>query len=285
MDPRRQRRIQRYGWDLAVGAYEAFWQAPLAPAQAKLLELASLAPGERVLDVAAGTGSVTFAAARFVGDDGFAVGVDISGLMVETARRRADVRGIGNVRFERMDAARLKLPDAEFDAALCAMGLMYATDPVQALREMRRVLRPRGRIAVSAWGEPSRCGLDAAFATVREALRSDDLPGFIGLGKGEDLVLACREAQFEGVESFRVETTIDFAGDDEACDAAFRGGAIALAWSRQDDAERARIRARFLEAIGPWRRGRGYEIPAEFVIAGARVPGQAHSHSHHHEKE
>ena len=97
MDPRRQRRIQRYGWDLAVEAYEALWQAPLAPAQAKLLELASLAPGERVLDVAAGTGFVTFAAARAVGEDGLAVGVDLSGLMVETARRRADVRRIGNV--------------------------------------------------------------------------------------------------------------------------------------------------------------------------------------------
>ena len=278
MDPRRQRRIQRYGWDLAVEAYEALWQAPLAQAQAKLLERAALAPGERVLDVAAGTGFVTFAAARAVGADGLAVGVDISGLMVETARRRADVRRIGNIRFERMDAARLTLPDAEFDVALCAMGLMYATDPVQALREMRRVLRPRGRIAVSAWGEPSRCGLDAAFAAVRAELRSDDLPGFIGLGKGEDLALACREAGFERVESHRVEATIDFAGDDEACDAAFRAGAIALAWSRQGDAERARIRARYLEAISRWRRGRGYAVPAEFVIAGARVPGKAHSH-------
>ena len=281
MDPRRQRRIQRYGWDLAVEAYEALWQAPLAPAQAKLLERASLAPGERVLDVAAGTGFVTFAAARSVGKDGLAVGVDLSGQMVETARRRADVRRIGNVHFERMDAARLELPDAGFDVALCAMGLMYTTDPVQALREMRRVLRPRGRVAVSAWGEPSRCGLDAAFAAVRAEMKSDDLPGFIGLGKGEDLALACREAGFAQEETHRVASTLDFAGDDEACDAAFLGGAIALAWSRQGDAERARIRARFLEAISPWRRGRGYEVPAEFVIASAVAPGQ--SRSHHHE--
>ena len=281
MDPRRQRRIQRYGWDLAVEAYEALWQAPLAPAQAKLLERASLAPGERVLDVAAGTGFVTFAAARSVGNDGLAVGVDLSGRMVETARLRADVRRIGNVHFERMDAARLELPDAGFDVALCAMGLMYTASPVQALREMRRVLRPRGRVVVSAWGEPSRCGLDAAFAAVRAEMKSDDLPGFIGLGKGEDLALACREAGFAQEETHRVASTLDFAGDDEACDAAFLGGAIALAWSRQGDAERARIRTRFLEAISPWRRGRGYAVPAEFVIASAVAPGQ--SRSHHHE--
>ncbi|MDH5265631.1 MAG: dimethylmenaquinone methyltransferase, partial [Betaproteobacteria bacterium] len=67
MDSRRNRHIQRYGWDLAVDAYEAFWLEQLAPAQATLLDLARLAPGERVLDVACGTGFATFAAALSVG--------------------------------------------------------------------------------------------------------------------------------------------------------------------------------------------------------------------------
>lgn len=270
MDPRRQRRIQRYGWDLAVDAYEALWQPQLAPAQARLIDCALLAPGERVLDVASGTGFVTFAAARRVGERGQAVGVDLSGVMVDTARRRADVHRVANVRFERMDAERLDLPDAPFDAALCSLGLMYLSDPVQALREMRRVLRPGGRLAVAAWGEPSRCGLDAAFAAVKPALEDDLCPAFVGLGHGDALADACAEAGFAKVEACRVATTLGFDDDDEACAAAFSGGPIALAWARCDGATRARVRRRYLEAIARWRHGHAYRIPAEFVVVAAR---------------
>ena len=67
MEPRLQRRVQRYGWDLAAGDYETLWQAQLAQAQTGLLAAASLAQGERVLDVACGTGLVSLQAARAVG--------------------------------------------------------------------------------------------------------------------------------------------------------------------------------------------------------------------------
>src|SRR5512144_810472 len=99
MDPRLQRRVQRYGWDLAANDYEPLWQAQLAVAQAALLELASPAPNERVLDVACG------------------------------ARRRAQERKAANVNFLRMDAEALELPEASFDVALCAFGLMYVPEP------------------------------------------------------------------------------------------------------------------------------------------------------------
>ena len=67
MDARLQRRVQRYGWDKASEHYEQFWARQLAPAHALLLDVAALSPGESVLDVACGTGLVTFAAARAVG--------------------------------------------------------------------------------------------------------------------------------------------------------------------------------------------------------------------------
>ena len=86
---RLQRRIQRYGWDLAAHGYEASWQAQLAPVHAALLDLLALAPGERVLDVACGTGLVSVAAARSVGEGGSVLGTDLSGAMVEAAARLA----------------------------------------------------------------------------------------------------------------------------------------------------------------------------------------------------
>src|SRR5688572_2515874 len=132
MDARLQRRVQRYGWDLAAGGYEALWQAQLADARAGLLAMAAPAAGERVLDVACGTGLIAFEAARAVGPAGAVLGVDLSGQMVEAARLRASKKALASVRFARMDAESLALPDASFDLALCALGLMYVPDPERA---------------------------------------------------------------------------------------------------------------------------------------------------------
>jgi methyltransferase family protein len=92
MDARLQRRIQRYGWDLAAVDYESLWQAQLAEAQDTLLALASPAVGERVLDIACGTGLVSFGAARAVGPNGHVLGIDLSARMINAAERRARCR-------------------------------------------------------------------------------------------------------------------------------------------------------------------------------------------------
>jgi ubiquinone/menaquinone biosynthesis C-methylase UbiE len=75
--PKLQRRIQRYGWDRAAAWYEQSWGRQLAPAQTALLALAALRAGERVVDVASGTGLITFAAADVVGSSGTVLGVDL----------------------------------------------------------------------------------------------------------------------------------------------------------------------------------------------------------------
>jgi cyclopropane fatty-acyl-phospholipid synthase-like methyltransferase len=78
MDDRLQRRIQRYGWDRSADYYEGYWRRQLEPAQALLLRMAELEEGERVLDLACGTGLVTLPAADAVGPSGEVVGTDIS---------------------------------------------------------------------------------------------------------------------------------------------------------------------------------------------------------------
>lgn len=106
MEPKLQRRVQRYGWDLA----------------APMIEGVAIARGERVLDVACGTGLVTFRVAEAVGPGGYVVGTDISGEMTDAARVRARQRGLTNTMFYRMEAERLTLPDDE-STWLCALGL------------------------------------------------------------------------------------------------------------------------------------------------------------------
>ena len=182
MDARLQRRVQRYGWDLAVASYQDAWGGPLAPAQATLLEMASLAPGERVLDVACGTGLVTLEAARRLGPQGSVLGVDLSGRMVEEAARLADGQALPNASFARMDAEALDLPEGRFDAVLCALGLMYMPEPEQALREMGRVLRAGGRMVAAVWGERAACGWSGVFPIVDAEVASDVCPLFFRLG-------------------------------------------------------------------------------------------------------
>jgi ubiquinone/menaquinone biosynthesis C-methylase UbiE len=158
MDARLQRRVQRYGWDKAAEFYEPFWAHQLAPAQNRMLVLAALAPGERVLDVACGTGLVTRPAAAPVGPSGAVVGTDIADEMVLRLRETSAARGLTQITAERMDAENLTFVDNAFDVVVCGLGLMYVPDPRRPLEQMRRVLRPGGRVAVAVWGPRSNCG-------------------------------------------------------------------------------------------------------------------------------
>ena len=267
MDPRLQRRIQRYGWDKAAADYEAGWRAQLAPAQSLMLESVALQPGERVLDVACGTGLVSFPMLDTVGETGAVVGVDISAEMVEHARRLAEKRGDRNARFERFDAEALNLEGAPFDAAVCALGLMYVPDPVKALGEMLRLLKPGGRATAAVWGARAKCGWAEIFPIVDAHVSSDVCPLFFQLGTKDSLARAFTQAGFSDVRCARLEVELRYASGDEALNAAFRGGPVALAYNRFDEKTREAVHGEYLESIEAFRDGPGYRVPGEFVIA------------------
>jgi len=274
MDARLQRRVQRYGWDLAADAYARHWHGPLAGLQAELLTLAAPAPGERVLDVACGTGLMTVAAASAVGPGGRVLGVDLADAMVQAARQRAQGLGLGHAAFERMDAEQLTLPDAGFDLVLCVLGLMYVPDPDAALRELHRVLCPGGRAVLAVWGARVHCGWAPLFGIVDAEVRSEVCPLFFGLGQGDALARRCASAGLQVTVARRRSDTLDYNDAAEACAAAFAGGPVALAWSRFDASVRERVQLRYLEAIAPWRDGHRahYRLPAEYVIVAAQRP-------------
>jgi ubiquinone/menaquinone biosynthesis C-methylase UbiE len=273
MDPRLQLRVQRYGWDRAATIYDRAWSRQLAPAQALLLEMAALAPGEEVVEVACGSGLVTLEIAASVGPAGRVVGTDLSEGMLEQARGAAEAAGLGNVTFRRLDAEALDLPDGGFDAALCALGLMYVPDPAAGVREMGRVLRPGGRAVAAVWGERKRCGWAEIFPIVDARVESEVCPLFFQLGTGETLRHHMEEAGFEGVETRRIETTLEYASAEEALEAAFAGGPVAMAYSRFDEPTRAETHQEYLDSIAPHLTRDGYRIPGEFVVTRGTWPG------------
>jgi ubiquinone/menaquinone biosynthesis C-methylase UbiE len=267
MDARLQRRVQRYGWDKAAGVYEEYWADQLAPAQERLLALAELRPGEHVLDVACGTGLVTLPAAASVGPTGRVLATDISGVMVERVRATAAEHGLSQVTVEQGDAETLPIEAGDFDAALCALGLMYVADPRAALTQMHRVLHTDGRVVVAVWGARARCGWAEVFPIVEQRVASDVCPLFFQLGTGDALADDLTRAGFVDIDVERITTVLRYDSGESACGAAFAGGPVALAYSHFDADTRLAAHDEYLTSVAPYQRGDGYEIPGEFVVA------------------
>ena len=141
-------------WQLSAKAAELYERIParyiLGPWAPLLVERAAVAPGERVLDVACGTGVVTRAAAERAAAGGHVAGIDLNPGMIAVARSLPPVAGAA---IEWREASALALPfqDSHFDVVLCQQGLQFFPDKALALREMRRVLRRGGRLALSVW--------------------------------------------------------------------------------------------------------------------------------------
>lgn len=274
MDARLQRRVQRYGWDRAVNFYEDHWLSRLMPATECVLERAAIAPGERVLDVACGTGALAIAAAGRVGRGGMVVGTDISEKMVEAARAAARALGLANCRFERRDAEVPFDFGIEFQVGLCGLGLMYMPDPERAIAALAKQLAPGGRVAVSVWGRRDRCGWADIFPIVDARVESEVCPLFFRIGTGDTLSRGLEAAGLTKIAIERLPLTLRYESAEEACDAVFLGGPVALAYSRFDAATRAAVRADYLRSVESNRRGDAYEIPGEIVIGYGVVAAQ-----------
>jgi ubiquinone/menaquinone biosynthesis C-methylase UbiE len=117
---------------------------------ARLVALADIRPGARVLDVACGRGAVLFPAADAVGPQGEVVGIDLAEGMVNATAAECERRGLSQISIRCMDAEELDFPDGHFDRVLCGFGVFFFP---RALAEFRRVLAPGGRLGLSTWGE------------------------------------------------------------------------------------------------------------------------------------
>lgn len=145
-------------------AYEEFFVPRLFEPWAKmLLDEANLQAGEAVLDVATGPGTVARLAAVRLGPRGRVVATDIAPPMLDIARSKPVLAGAAPIEYLESPAAPLTASSDAFDAVLCQQGLQFFPDRPSALREMRRVLKPKGRAAIAVWAEIERNQIFAAF--------------------------------------------------------------------------------------------------------------------------
>ncbi len=266
-----QRRIQRYGWDKAVDDYEAGWKASLALVQSRLLKTAEAKKGEDVLDLACGTGLVSFPLAQAIGPEGRLVATDISEKMVEELEAVAHAIRATNIEATRADGEMLDMfDDQRFDLVTCALGLMYFPEPMNTFRQSLRVLKPGGRAVFAVWGARKNCGWADIFPIVDARVQSEVCPMFFRMGTGSVMANELKEAGFTDIKEERISTVLPFANDENAITAAFTGGPVALAYGRFDEATRAEAKQEYLASIAPYKNSNGYEIPGEFVVCSAR---------------
>src|SRR2546425_1024714 len=217
------------------------------PFAADLIDIAAPRENERVLDIACGTGIVARTAARRVGRRGSVVGLDTSAPMLEAARSAAAREGI-SVEWREGSAVKLPFLDGAFDLVLCQQGLQFFPDRPMALREMRRVLAPRGRLELSVWRPIDR---SPGFAVLVEALTRHISPqagalmtsGPFGLSDAEELRALVASANFRDVTVRPAVKMLRYPSPDEFVRYYAAGSALAGPVAGADDHVRAALLA------------------------------------------
>jgi len=226
----------------SVGERYEQWLAPtiFGPWAVDLVARATPQPGERVLDVACGTGVVAREARRVLGTSATVVGVDLNAGMLDVARAREPD---GAIAWYEASAQALPFADASFTLVLCQQGLQYFPDRAGALGEMRRVLAPGGRIVLSVWRAIEHSPGFQALGQVWAHYVSPSaavLPPFV-LGEGEELAAEVEAAGFRDVQSTVASRLLRYASLEEFVAPYIEASPMATAWSELDDQTRAAV--------------------------------------------
>lgn len=235
-----------------------------------LLEYAAPRPSERVLDVACGTGIVARNVAPLVGSQGTVVGLDINPDMLAVARTLPEPAG-ASIEWQQGDA--LSLPGGEFDLVLCQQGLQFLPDRAAAVREMRRVLVPGGRVVLSVWQGLQRHPLYEALieAEARFLDTSVDSLAFpFSLGDADELRTLLDSAGFECMEIKPASLTVQFPSPERWVALTLFASAAVLPEFSEMDAE---SRSALVQTVGQ-------EIDATLreYVEGDKVSFPMHAH-------
>jgi ubiquinone/menaquinone biosynthesis C-methylase UbiE len=237
---------------------------------------AQVQAGMQVLDIASGSGEPAISLAALLGGTGRVVATDISPGPLKIAEQRARERGLNNMEFVPADVQQLPFSDGVFDRATSRLGVMFFPDLPRALREIRRVLKPGGRVSFLAWGAMRQPYFDATLGSVLRLLPELKLPesGLRMFQFAEAGVLsgALQQAGFHDAREIFQEVPWNWPGTPEDLWEWFRAVTIpfqsllqAIPVERQDE-----VNAQVIDVLRRYYNGREVEFAASIVLAVAR---------------
>jgi ubiquinone/menaquinone biosynthesis C-methylase UbiE len=241
-----------------------------------MIDRLELQPGQRVLELAAGPGDTGFLAAELIRPGGMLISSDAAEAMLELARSRARAQGIDNVEFRQLQLEWIDLPTADVDAALCRWGFMLCLDPGAALREVRRVLRPGGRLALAVWDRAERnpwatIPTRAMIALGHASPPDPTAPGMFALADRDRLRELLQEAGFGEVVIEQLELPRSYASGEQYLTEMLdlqRPFADTMAALGSDD--RSAIEREIFSLLGPFTAGDGsVRLPGVSLAAAA----------------
>ena len=265
---------QQSEWTARVESFARDAAPRTRPFAAALVRLVPPPRDGRVLDVATGTGLVAVEAARIVGADGSVLATDFVPEWQPHVLATAAEGEVANVRFAAMPAEALDLPDTSFDVVYCQFGLMFVPDPVGALREMRRVLRPGGTLGVAVWSVPEKVGIFLISRIVAPALPTTegDAPlSPLGMGAPGLLESLVTEAGFRDVEVHLVTRHYEVADAEAEWQrwSADPISPISQGLRKLPERERDRLHDVVIAALESFRRDGIIQVPSEAIVVTA----------------
>jgi len=259
-------------FDRAAASYDRIGPGYFAHFGRRLVEVADIASGAKLLDVATGRGAVLFPAAQQVGPKGRAVGIDISPEMVRETAADALNAGLANIDVRCMDAEALEFPDDSFDWVLSAFSLWFFPRPDRALAEFLRVLRPGGRLGMTTW-ETNTQYPRRFVQMVQRYLppQPDQAQAPSRFDTPAELRSAIEAAGFGSID-VQVEEAVLLFQDEEVLWSTL-GQAGARRWLDMLGAsERDRLKAEIFESVRPVRQRDGIPIKFRVLAAFATKP-------------
>lgn len=270
----------RQTWEAVAPAWEDHRDQVFAQTRKvseRLAELVDPKPGDTILELAAGTGETGFLLAGRVGPEGRLISSDFSEAMVKAAQRGATGRGLANVECRVMDAQAIDLPDSSVDAALSRFGLMLVPDPLRALKQCHRVLRPGGRLVYAVWGTIDRnpwiALLGAALLQRGHVLGGDPFApgGLFSLAEPERNLQLVTDAGFAAGETEEITGAMEADSLDDYWNfQSSISGPITTLLAVLPPDEQAAIRADFRSAAQPYRAGDRYRLPNCALVVHAK---------------
>lgn len=266
------REYTRTTWNESAEAYLEFMRN-IAPFRADLVERLRARSGETVLDLGTGPGEPALTLAGQVGVQGSVLGVDLSEKMIALAQRTASDRAISNVEFRVMDCSELALDDGRFDAAVSSFGFQIFTDPEKAAREVHRVLRPGGRIAVSVWSTGDKVPFIHAIVGPMLKRAEPDETGYIPtpyeLGGSGEMVRFLEAAGFHDAHEDRLTHHVTYPSEEKYLETVLRGTPIGHSLSEEDPGVQEAVLRETHANLQQWKTPSGLLIPGECVFVTA----------------